>query len=128
MASSKVVEVDAEEWEKEVVSSDGLVVVDFWQKGCFWCKRLSPEYNELSTEYNEKQIKFVKMEISEKEENAHTASHYGMQRTPTIKFLCKGLPVGEIVGYRPKRMIKVAVDEMLKTYKKCIEQSTPLKR
>jgi len=128
MASSKVVKVDAEEWEKEVVSSGGLVVTDFWQKGCFWCKRLSPEYDELSTEYDEKQVKFVKMEISEKEENAHIAIHYGIQRTPTIKFLCKGIPVEEIVGYRPKRMIKAAVDETLKTYKKCIEQSTPLKR
>ena len=127
MASGKVVEVSAEEWAKEVVVSDSLVVVDFWQKGCYWCKRLSPEYDELATKYNEKQVKFVKMEISRKEKNAHIAAHYGLQRTPTVMFLCKGFPVGEIVGYRPKRMFKAAVDETLVTYKKCMEKSTPLK-
>jgi thioredoxin 1 len=127
MASSKVVEVDAENWEKEVVSSDELVVVDFWQKDCFWCKKLSPEYDELSTEYDEKKIKFVKMDVSKKEENAHIAIHNGVQRTPTIIFLCRGLLIGGIVGYRPKRMVKAAVDEVLTIYKKCIEQSTPIK-
>jgi thioredoxin 1 len=104
-----------------------LVIALFWKKGCYFCNKLSPEFDELSVEYCENlNIKFIKIEVSEKVENLRIAQSYGVMGTPTIKFLCRGRPVGEIVGYRPKRMVKTAINDVQKTYMTCIDQSSPI--
>ena len=127
MSMSNVLDVDSHQWKHEVSDTELLVVALFWKKGCYFCDKLRPEFDELSVEYDDDpNIKFIKIEISEKSENTRIAQAYGVMRTPTIKFLCRGQPVGEIVGYRPKRMNITAIDEAQQTYRKCIDQSSPI--
>jgi thioredoxin 1 len=124
---SNVVDVDSHHWKHEVEDTERLIVALFWKKGCYFCTKLRPEFDELSLEYgDDPNIKFIKMEVSEKSENTRIAQAFGVMGTPTIKFLCRGRPVGEIVGYRPKRMMKTAIDDTQETYNTCIDQSTPI--
>ncbi len=54
-----VLEVNASNWEQEVLQSDILTVVDFWHDRCPWCIKLNPVYDEVAEEYGDK-TKFVK--------------------------------------------------------------------
>jgi thioredoxin 1 len=127
MSMSNVLDVDSHQWKQEVSDTERLVVALFWKKGCYFCKKLIPELDELSVEYGDNSnIKFIKIEVSKKRENLRIAQAYGVMGTPTIKFLCRGRPVGEIVGYRPKRMNKTAINDAQRTYKTCIDQSSPI--
>jgi len=125
MSSDSVVEVSAETWEKEVLESDIPVVVDFWHHDCDWCRALNPIYDELSNEYVGR-LKFAKLNVLESHENQHIAIQYGIMGTPTLKFFCTGRTVGELVGYRPKNLLKEEVDRILSQIKECLEKSTPL--
>ena len=51
---SKVVEVDADAWEREVLQVEGPVVVDFWHHMCGWCIKLNPVYEQLPERYSDK--------------------------------------------------------------------------
>jgi len=127
MSKSNVLDVDSNQWKQEVTDDEQLIVALFWKKSCYFCNKLSPELDELSVEYGENlNIKFIKIEVSEKIENLQVAQAYGVMGTPTIKFLCRGRPVGEIVGYRPKRMVKTAINNVQQTYMTCIDQSSPI--
>jgi len=125
MSSDSVVEVSAKTWKREVLESDIPVVVDFWHHHCGWCRALNPIYDELSNEYVGR-VKFAKLNVLESHENQHIAIQYGVMSTPTLKFFCMGRTVGEIVGYRPKNLLKEEIDKFLLQYKECLEKSTAL--
>ncbi len=125
MSLNSTVEVSAETWKVEVVESDIPVVVDFWHSQCGWCRALNPIFNELSNEYVGK-VKFVKLNVLETHENQQIATQYGVMGTPTLKLFCEGRTVGEIVGYRPKNLLKEEIDKILSQHRECLEKSTTL--
>jgi thioredoxin 1 len=127
MANNRVLDVKAENWEKEILKSGTLIVVEFWHEKCIWCQRLEPFYNDLSEEYKGK-VKFVKLNIYENPENQHIAIKYGIMGTPTLVFFCDGRPIQQVVGFKPRKALKEIIDHVLEEYRKCIEQSTALPR
>lgn len=121
-----VVDVNAEDWEREVLQSETLVLVDFWHERCPWCKRLDPIYDEVAEEYKGR-VKFAKLNVLSSHENQHIGVEYGVMGTPTLIFYCDGRPVGTAVGFQPKERLKQLVDDMLDKHKECIGRSTELK-
>jgi len=121
-----VVELNVDNWEKEVSQSDKLTVVYFWHEQCPWCLTLNPILDEISEEYTER-IKFTKLNVLESSTNQEIATNLGIMSTPTIAFFCNGRPVGQIVGLLPKEDLKKMFDEMLQRYRICITQSTDLR-
>ncbi|MBS7288616.1 MAG: thioredoxin fold domain-containing protein [Candidatus Freyarchaeota archaeon] len=119
------VDVDEFNWEREVLRSDVLTLVDFWHERCPWCIMLDPVIGELAEEYGGK-VKFVKLNVFQSLGNRKLAMSYGVMGTPTLVFFCAGRPVGQVVGFMPKEDLKQVIDEMLKRHKDCIEKSTPL--
>ena len=121
-----VLEVNADSWEREVIESGVLTVVDFWHNHCPWCIRLDPVFREVAEEY-EGRIKFVKLNVLESPENREIAIRYGIMSTPTLLFFCKGRPVEGVIGFMPKERLKKIMDDMLEKHIECIKQSTELK-
>ena len=111
-----VIDVDADSWEREVLQSDSLVVVDFWHERCPWCIRLDPVYKEVSGEYENK-VKFVKLNVLESHENQHIAVKNGIMGTPTLVFFCDGRPVEMVAGFQPKERLKQLMDDMFNRWK-----------
>jgi len=58
--------------------------------------------------------------------NREIAERYGIMGTPTLKFMCSGRPVGEIIGYLPRNQIAAKIEDALDSYRMCLEQSTPV--
>jgi thioredoxin 1 len=47
-------DVDAGDWQAEVLNSKEPVVVDFWHEQCRWCRRHQPELSEVAKKFSGK--------------------------------------------------------------------------
>jgi len=106
----KAVPVSATTWETEVGKANGLVLVDFWAVWCGPCQMVAPLVEELATEYDGK-LKVLKLNT---DENPDIAGKYGIMSIPTLLFFRNGQPVEKVVGAVPKRLLKEAIDNLLK--------------
>ena len=98
---SNVVEVNLENFESEVLSSDKPVLVDFWAEWCGPCKMLTPILEEISQELNQK-VQVVKVNL---DENQDLAMKYSIRSIPTLLLFSNGELVDTKVGLIPKNDI-----------------------
>jgi thioredoxin 1 len=122
----KVVEVQSGTWEKEVMKADRPVVVDFWHPMCGWCLKLNPVFEQLPGKFGDG-VKFVKVNVLQSPENQRLAMGLGVFGTPTLKLMCQGRAIGEIVGFRSLEGLVQEIEGTLKKKDECMMQSTPLK-
>lgn len=99
--SENVLEVTSENFEKEVLESEKIVLVDFYAEWCGPCKRLSPIVEEVAKE--EEEVKFVKMNIDNCED---IAIEYQVMSIPTLVVMKNGKEVNRSVGLIDKEQVK----------------------
>ena len=110
-----VLEVNAKNWEKEILKSNLLVVVEFWHENCQSCKSLAPIYNKVAIEYKDK-IKLTKLNVLTSKDNREIAVKYGVMSTPTLIFFCDGKPIATKIGrdgLETKEQLKQLINEMV---------------
>ena len=86
-----VVVLTESNFEKEVLSSDDLWLVEFYAPWCGHCKKLAPEWSQAATELKGS-VKLGKVDATVE---SSLASKYGVQGYPTIKFFLPGLKTPE---------------------------------
>ena len=91
----------------EVLSSNTVVVADFWAEWCGPCKMVGPFIEQLAAEYEGKAA-VGKIDI---EENDDLATKYAIRNIPTVLFFKNGEVVDKMVGAAPK----AAYEEKLKS-------------
>ena len=121
---SDVIELSSDTWDKEVLSSQSPVVIDFWHNMCGWCLKLNPIFDQMPEHFDD--VKFAKMNVLESAENRNMALGVGVMGTPTIKVFCSGRDVGELVGFRTIEALKSELKDIIDKYEVCLKQSTPL--
>lgn len=107
--SVDVQSVSLDTWDKEVLKSPNVVMVDFWASWCSPCKIVAPTIAELAKEYEGK-VKFVKVNT---DENQDLATRYKIRGIPTLMFFKNGAMVDQITGAVPKTQLKVKLDTLL---------------
>jgi len=107
--ADNIMEVTDDSFEKEVVGSDSLTVVDFWAEWCAPCKMIAPIIEELATEYSGK-IKFGKLNV---DDNKHTAMKYNIRGIPTLLVFKGGDLVDQIIGVKGKEELKKTFEKSL---------------
>ena len=100
----KVIDVNNENFEKEVMQSDGKVFIDFYADWCGPCKMMMPIVEELSEEID---AKFVRINVDVNEE---IARQFAVMSIPTFIVMEKGKELGKKIGSTPKEELL----EMLK--------------
>jgi len=87
-------------FEKEILDSTGLKLVDFYADWCGPCKMVAPIIQEIAEE--RKDIVVGKINVDESYE---LAAKYNVSSIPTIILFNNGEEINRIVGYRPKEEI-----------------------
>lgn len=104
-----VIELTTDSWDKEVLQSSGLVMVDFWAVWCGPCRMIAPTVEELAKEYAGR----VKVGKLNTDENSEIAGKYKIMGIPTIMFFKDGQKVDQIVGAVPKPQLKSKIEALL---------------
>ncbi|MGR6836540.1 thioredoxin TrxA [Syntrophomonas erecta] len=89
-----MVEVDKDNFEQEVISASGVVMVDWWGPKCERCMELMPHVEELAQKYGDK-IKFCSVNTSG---NRRLAIGQKVLGLPAILFYKNGEKIDEISG------------------------------
>ena len=97
MAKNTVDVTDAT-FRDDVLSSDKIVLVDFWAEWCGPCKMVAPVLDEIAGENKEK-LTVAKLDI---DRNPSAARDYQVMSIPTMIVFQNGKPVKQIVGAKPK--------------------------
>ena len=100
-----------ENFEKEVLKSEVLVLVDFWAPWCGPCKMLSPVIEKLSGEAEyEGKAKFATVNVDEQSE---LATKHNIRSIPTLMLFKKGKIVDILVGGMPESELRTWVEKNL---------------
>jgi thioredoxin 1 len=120
-----ILDVNALNWEEDVMKYPDLVVVNFYSEVCPWCKSMDPIYDEISNEYKNK-VKFAKVNVLNNTENRDLAVKYGVIVTPTLFFICDGKPYEWVAGFQDLKHMKQLVEDVIKNHQECLQKTTTL--
>jgi len=118
-----VLELDPSSFGKALEAGDRLVVVEFYTDTCPNCAALAPVYEALSAEMG-REASFARANA-----NVHIAlaQKFGVMGVPTIKFFCRGRPIGDIVGEVNATVLRNTIKDFIRHRVECASRSTVLR-
>ena len=96
-----VKEFNEENFEKEVLKNEGIVLVDFFATWCSPCKIMSPVIDEIAEE-NLDNVSVGKVDV---DENPELSEKYGIMSIPTIVIFKNGEITKTFLGVTSKEDI-----------------------
>ena len=101
--------INNESFEREVLQSPQLTIVDFWAPWCGPCKMISPLLDEIVSRYDGK-VKVTKLNV---DENSEASQHFGITSIPTLVFFNNGIIVDRITGAVSKSQLETRINRLL---------------
>ena len=95
-------------FNKEVLESDELVLVDFWATWCGPCQMIAPVVEQIAKEYSDK-LKVGKVNV---DDNQELAIKYGVMSIPTLMFFKAGNLVNTVVGFHSKSELEEIINSL----------------
>lgn len=107
--SGNILYLNAQNFDKEVISSDKPVLVDFYAEWCGPCKMISPIIEQLANQYEGK-AKIAKVNV---DKNGPIAGKYGVMGVPSLVFFKNGKEINRLVGAQPKGQMTNILDQLI---------------
>ena len=109
--SNNTVEITDSNFEKLVLKSEKLVIVDFWAEWCGPCKAITPILDEISNEFGDK-VLIGKVNVDEVKE---VPVKYGIRSIPTLLFFKNGEITRQEVGLQSKQTLVDNITQIIKS-------------
>lgn len=108
MSNEKVITLNSDNFDDQVLKGTGVILVDFWAPWCGPCRMVGPIVDELASEYDGKAA-FGKVNV---DENESLSMKYQVMSIPTLLLFKNGQLVDKLVGAHPKD----AFEDLLEKY------------
>jgi thioredoxin 1 len=99
------IELTQENFEQTITSND-MVVIDFWADWCGPCKSFAPTYEEVSNQYPN--VVFAK--VNTQEEQA-LAGHFNIRSIPTLMIFREQIILFSQAGALPKSDLENVIEK-----------------
>jgi thioredoxin 1 len=109
MAEKSVVNVTDAEFEREVLNSEGISVVDFWSPRCGPCRTMAPILEGFA-ENNAGKVKAYKLDV---DDNPKTAEKFEIRSVPTLIFFKDGKQTTVVAGTLSASSLQEKADAIL---------------
>jgi thioredoxin 1 len=106
---SAIVNATDSNFDTEVLTNTGLVLVDFSAAWCGPCKKLEPIVHEIAADYGAR-LKVVKVDI---DQAPGVAAKYGVLSIPTLMIFHGGQVKDQYMGLLSKKALADRVDKVL---------------
>lgn len=97
----EAINLNNENFEKEVLQSDKTVLIDFWATWCGPCRMMAPVVDEIAKTMSDS-VKVCKVNI---DDNQALAEKYEVMSIPTFIVIKNGEETGRTIGVQPKEAI-----------------------
>ena len=104
-----IIDVTDANFDKEVIQSKSLVLVDFWAEWCGPCRMVAPIVKEIGQDF-EGRVVVAKLDV---DNNPEVSNKFGIRNIPTILFFKNGEIVDKQVGAVPKNVLVAKVEAIL---------------
>ena len=106
---SKVLHVNQNSFDEEVLKSQIPVFVDFWAEWCGPCRAIAPVLESLAEDYNGK-VKIVKINV---DKETDLANKYNVSAIPSLIIVKDGKEIDRIVGGATKDVYAERINKVI---------------
>ena len=96
-------------FQKEVLESDKVTLIDLWAEWCGPCRMMTPVIEELAKEYDGKAV-VGKLNV---DDNPKTPTDYNVRGIPTFLIFKNGELKDNVVGAVTKQTLKDKLDAII---------------
>jgi len=107
--SDQIVYTSDADFQKDVLSSEVPVLVDYWAEWCGPCKMIAPILDEIAGDYQGK-LKIAKVNV---DENQQVTQKYGIRSIPTLMIFKGGSVQAQKVGAMSKSQLAAFIETNL---------------
>lgn len=103
-----MVEINSDNFGKEVLDEGKIVLVDFWAPWCVPCKVIAPTIEKIAQE-NTARVKVTKANV---DDDPSLATELSIFNIPTIVFFKRGKEHSRLIGVNTKEAIEAKIERI----------------